>query len=800
ASEYFETSEKVKQDLFEVEDELSKTEIGEKKVRFIEKQDQSFGSSLQLEAKISGRPSSLVELVESTSQSRTMNRQELTKFLNHFGSFPQNKRPLIWKILLRIPENRDSYEALMEKGLHPGYRTFQNNYPMKSSRLSSSTERILSGLAYWSPIFENLEYLPGLVFPFVNLFVGDTFFCFEALLTIMVNWCQKWWEYYPNPPIECLDIIEDLLAFHDRELLEHFVKLNVSSQIYAWTIMQNEWARVLDHLLVNPPAFLLHFIVAYQIYFRKALLNCKKIEDFKKFYVHQNALNLSDLMDIARKLKRGTPKILCPSTYFEKFTPLTTGNYPIFNQFPTFIVDYERKVKEKIRQDEDDYLRKRKSTHAVNRLADELERDKKAWESADWKMNDLVEKWWDRLIDVEEDHLERQMRLDARETEQRSKAILKIAEARKTFINQHIANTSQNMKNFKKTHFSNNRSGQILFQQADLDERYKEIENEWLTRRSEMLKARAEISALDRSRTEGIFKNSKNITRDGESDTTGSLNSQSENSKIESKVDERIRQISQIGKTVKFSPLLEQVEVFGGNLSKGFDEEKLVAISKPSLTSPLEEIEKFNRDKDEKTLHNPNYNHLDDIIKRVSRLRTFSDQEEIQISEKRTNYDIPDIKFEETTKNSSNQTLELKTNSNSMAPNQLMQKDKQNFEKKEPKFDLSANSNISPSDNFFFDQNFSKIDLENSNITTEIKKFLNQMAEKPSDSKFKYTSNIVPFATEPPIKQAFSSSTFLEQINLGIPLKQSFDIARKSQTTEKSNIVDNSAKKKKSQL
>ena len=45
----------------------------------------------------------------------------------------------------------------------------------------------------------------------------------------LVNWCQKWFEFFPNPPISILSIVEKLLAHHDAALLDHFVRLDVST-------------------------------------------------------------------------------------------------------------------------------------------------------------------------------------------------------------------------------------------------------------------------------------------------------------------------------------------------------------------------------------------------------------------------------------------------------------------------------------------------------------------------------------------------------------------------------------------
>jgi hypothetical protein len=46
-------------------------------------------------------------------------------------------------------------------------------------------------------------------------------------------------------------------------------------------LTRNDWLKLWDHLLTNPPAFIYYFIVAYLRTFRIALLDVRKEEDFK---------------------------------------------------------------------------------------------------------------------------------------------------------------------------------------------------------------------------------------------------------------------------------------------------------------------------------------------------------------------------------------------------------------------------------------------------------------------------------------------------------------------------------------
>ncbi|RKO82738.1 hypothetical protein BDK51DRAFT_30230, partial [Blyttiomyces helicus] len=300
---------------------------------------------------------------KAEAHSTFLNKKKLKGFLHYYGAYPDEYRLLIWRFLLQLPENRDSYEALLDQGTHPAFLDFRKKFPLRSERLAKSMERVLSALAYWSPVFEHLDYLPSLIFPFVKLAENDMFSGFEIVMTVLINWCQKWWDYFPNAPIEALDVLEDLLAYHDSELLNHFMQHKVTSQIYGWLPMQTllselfskpDWLRVWDHLVSNPPSFMYILLVAYIKSFRVALLDVSKTDEFKR----RTPISVAHLLEAAYKLGTVTPVTVSPATFFSPFAPVLKGQYPVFDRFPEFVVDYQRKMKERMRRDEEDYVRK----------------------------------------------------------------------------------------------------------------------------------------------------------------------------------------------------------------------------------------------------------------------------------------------------------------------------------------------------------------------------------------------------------------------------------------------------------
>ena len=51
--------------------------------------------------------------------------------------------------------------------------------------IPTSTSRVLSALAFWSPVFGEADYLPHLAFPFAKLFQNNRLLAFEMLATIL---------------------------------------------------------------------------------------------------------------------------------------------------------------------------------------------------------------------------------------------------------------------------------------------------------------------------------------------------------------------------------------------------------------------------------------------------------------------------------------------------------------------------------------------------------------------------------------------------------------------------------------
>ncbi|XP_074510859.1 TBC1 domain family member 31 isoform X2 [Sebastes fasciatus] len=326
-----------------------------------------------------------------------LNKKRLVALLKAFGEYPAKYRMFVWRSLLCLPENHAAYSSLTDKGLHAAYLTLDDKYPIKSHKLQRGLQRVLSALAHWAAIFGEVEYLPLVAFPFVKLFQNNPMLCFEVVATVVVNWGQHWFEYFPNPPLNILSMAENVLAHHDKELLQHLVDCGITSQLYVWPLLEtlfsevltrDEWLRLFDNIFSNNPSFLLMACVAYITCCREPLLLCSQKQDFEYFFHHRNNLDLGAMIKEAYRLMGSTPADIHPRTMLSDFTPLTKGQYPVFNHYPEFIVEYQSREREKIRLQEMEYLRERQEVSALR--ADFVRRQ--AEEEAYYAQQELLQK------------------------------------------------------------------------------------------------------------------------------------------------------------------------------------------------------------------------------------------------------------------------------------------------------------------------------------------------------------------------------------------------------------------------
>jgi hypothetical protein len=66
---------------------------------------------------------------------------KLVNILACYGEYPARYRMFVWKLLLKLPENYESYSALIQKGVHLKFVDLHKKYPIKSQKCNRLLQR-----------------------------------------------------------------------------------------------------------------------------------------------------------------------------------------------------------------------------------------------------------------------------------------------------------------------------------------------------------------------------------------------------------------------------------------------------------------------------------------------------------------------------------------------------------------------------------------------------------------------------------------------------------------------------------
>lgn len=153
--------------------------------------------------------------------SRVINMDKLRVMLMRYGVYPEKYRTIIWRFLLQLPDKRaltPQYQALAEKGSHPATATLLEPFPLPRTKLRALLEDALAAVCWNSPVLSVVHFTPNLLFPFVQLYGSDTQSAIEVFLSVLVNWGQEFFTYYPSPPVGLLSLIGHTLKQEDVQL------------------------------------------------------------------------------------------------------------------------------------------------------------------------------------------------------------------------------------------------------------------------------------------------------------------------------------------------------------------------------------------------------------------------------------------------------------------------------------------------------------------------------------------------------------------------------------------------------
>ncbi|XP_014223587.1 TBC1 domain family member 31 [Trichogramma pretiosum] len=296
--------------------------------------------------------------------------QRLIPILKEFGEYPEKHRRLIWSTIMELPSNRKAFVDLSNKVPHQAMFDLLKKDSLIEKCKSSVLGTTLSCLLHWCPILSECDFLPKTIIPFVNIFQKSPILALETCLFVLMNYCQKWFEYHPLPPLNILGMVENVLLEADPILFDYFCEQGITSTTYAWPLLHstmsevlsvNDWLILWDHLFsLRKPWFLMMCTIAYSILYRKTIITkLHTIDDFTQFYKTVGHVSIKNILKIAHKLDRETPHRIHPHRYLKNDvnTLPKKGPYQPFLQyeFPKYLTDELRgitlkKLKEKERR------------------------------------------------------------------------------------------------------------------------------------------------------------------------------------------------------------------------------------------------------------------------------------------------------------------------------------------------------------------------------------------------------------------------------------------------------------------
>eukprot|EP00466_Bigelowiella_natans_P010277 jgi/Bigna1/86613/estExt_fgenesh1_pg.C_120078 len=292
-----------------------------------------------------------------------VSEKKLRQLLLALGEFPKKYRFLIWRFLLKTPNNMECYASLTNRGVHAAYRDLHNKYPISNSRLFRRLENCLSCLAHWTPLFGEVEFLPTLVFPFVNLMGGQAsaLETMEVVMSFLHNWAREWFEYFPNPPVSLLATVSHLVKSRDPGLAAKFRHFGWSIGEVAWQLMssgfstvfsRNSWLQLFDHIFVNDTAWYEMFTVSFLLCTRKALLAIETTDELELFLRSETTVGVARIITETYRLRRECMREDQPKPL--DFKAIPEGIYPVWSaRFPAYEVDHHLKERERIAKEEE---------------------------------------------------------------------------------------------------------------------------------------------------------------------------------------------------------------------------------------------------------------------------------------------------------------------------------------------------------------------------------------------------------------------------------------------------------------
>lgn len=309
----------------------------------------------------------------------------------------------------------------------------------------------------------------------------------------LVNWCQYWFEYFPLPPMNILGMIENVLLEHDPRLLDHLMKHDVTSTIYAWSLLKvafsetlttQEWKIFWDHVFINEPAFLLMAVVTFSIVNRSVLFSLNNTSDFFRFYHSQSIPDMKLFITKTYHLLNTTSDRNHPRKYLKAFTQLQPGKYPIFSDYPKTMIDFKEKALNKVDGEKEDlelmkrslYLQESEVQKYLQNLAKQAEQNK--------RLKELEIVYHDKIADEKQRILEEKRKLIEMQKQLHEEELRKLEVSRDKLLEKNVREKCAVLERLIKTVDSNKLTEELEMEKA---------KSNFLQKRKELLELKSDI-------------------------------------------------------------------------------------------------------------------------------------------------------------------------------------------------------------------------------------------------------------------------------------------------------------------
>uniref|UniRef100_A0A182QXN3 TBC1 domain family member 31 n=1 Tax=Anopheles farauti TaxID=69004 RepID=A0A182QXN3_9DIPT len=282
------------------------------------------------------RSSREIKIEQQINLSETLPKNRLWSILKEYGEYPSKYRTIIWRTLQQLPNDAESFGALLQRGPHPCVAGYDERFAGYDQRTVRSVKKTVSALAHWCPVFGLIDYIPSMVLPFARHQPNDALGLFETVATVLLNQCQLWFEFAPLEPFNYLAMVENVLAECEPRLMGFYRRHNIASRSYALPLMQTgfgaccntdvQWLTLWDHVLSNEPYFAVFLIAAYSSIHRSTLLAAthdasRTIDSFFAHHQHR-PVDVRRLVRRAYELMERCSGAAHPRHYFKSFMPL----------------------------------------------------------------------------------------------------------------------------------------------------------------------------------------------------------------------------------------------------------------------------------------------------------------------------------------------------------------------------------------------------------------------------------------------------------------------------------------------